>query len=131
MAITPVDIGSIAVAAIAAGGAWASQRAASKASVFNTTVTSRLDAEKEAYERARQFDIDTINHQQAELTSLRTENKRLHSELDFLRSDNDKLHEEIRQLRLRMSKLEHNFPDVLERMLRERLTEDNDPSDSE
>lgn len=71
LVLNPIDLGGIAVAVIAAGGAYASQRAAARASNQNTAVTSRLDAEKEAYERARQFDIDTINRQQEEIKQLR------------------------------------------------------------
>lgn len=63
----PTEVVTITVAAIAAGGAWAAQRAASKA----TVVSTRMDAEKEAYERARQFDLDTINRQQEEIKVLR------------------------------------------------------------
>lgn len=63
----PTEALSLGVAGIAALGAWASQRAASKAS----TVSTRMDAEKEAYERARQFDIETIQRQQEEIKQLR------------------------------------------------------------
>lgn len=63
----PTEALSLGVAGIAALGAWASQRAASKA----TTVSTRMDAEKEAYERARQFDIETIQRQQEEIKQLR------------------------------------------------------------
>jgi len=63
----PTELISIAVAVVAAFGAWASQRAASKAS----TVSSRMDAEKEAYERARALDTETINRLQAENKELR------------------------------------------------------------
>jgi len=63
----PTEALSLGVAGIAALGAWASQRAASKAS----TVSTRMDAEKEAYERARQFDIETIQRQQDEINKLR------------------------------------------------------------
>ena len=121
----PIDIGSIIVAVVAALGAWASQRAAAKATTFNTAVTTRLDAEKEAYERARAFDIETINRQEKELESLRKENDRLRSIIEDLQNDNSKVHEELRMLRLRVNKLERGFPKSLEEMLRERLDEES------
>lgn len=97
-----VDIGGIIVAVVAALGAWAAQRASSKASTVNTTVASRLDAEKEAYERARQFDIDTINRQAQDIKDLR---------------------EQLAQTRERLAVLESTKPISLERLLGERLKE--------
>ena len=70
---TAVDFGAIAVAGIAAGSAYLSNRSANKATTTNTVVGSRLDAEKEAYERARKFDLETIQRQDAEIRELRTE----------------------------------------------------------
>lgn len=83
---------SVAVAAIAAVAAYASQRASSRASVLNNSTTSRVDMEREAYLRARQYDTETIRRQD--------------SELDDLRAENQMLRLEIRDLRTRMSKLE-------------------------
>lgn len=99
----PTELATVAVAVIAAGGAWASQRAAARASKVNTSVAGRLEAEKEAYERARAFDIQTIERQDKEIKDLR---------------------EQIVQARERIAKLEAGRPSNLERMLRERLEED-------
>lgn len=80
----PTEIVSIAVAAIAAGGAWASQRASSKAA----TVSTRMDAEKEAYERARAFDLQTIERQQEEIKVLRERLAIAESKLDKMEEHN-------------------------------------------
>lgn len=102
--ITPIDIGSIGVALIAAGGAWASQRSASKATNINTMVNARIEAEKDAYERARAFDTETIRRQNEEIRDLRAE---------------------VSKCRERIAVLEHGHPSSLERMLLERLDEDS------
>jgi TolA-binding protein len=100
----PTELATVAVAVIAAGGAWASQRAAAKASRVNTNVAGRLEAEKEAYERARAFDIQTIERQDQEIRDLR---------------------EQIAVARERIARLESGQPSKLERMLRERLEDDS------
>lgn len=78
--MNPLDIGGIVIAVIAALGAWASQRAAANASKVGT----RLDAEKEAYERARKFDLDTIARQDEEIKELRDEVDRLKQRLALI-----------------------------------------------
>lgn len=102
----PINIGGIVVALIAAGGAWASQRAASKANTFNAGMTARLEAEKEAYVRARQYDIETINRQHSDIVDLR---------------------EQLAKARERIAVLERGHPPNLERMLLERLQEPDSP----
>lgn len=69
---------SIAVAFLAALAAYASQRSAAKASVMNTQTVTAVDREKEAYERARAFDTETIRRQDEELQELRDDNRKLH-----------------------------------------------------
>lgn len=105
------DIAAILVALIAALGAWAAQRSAAKASKVNTVVSSRLEAERQAYERARAFDVQTINRQNKEIKSLHTENERLRGDL--------------RKIKKRLNKLETLFPQW-ERLLHERLDEETD-----
>jgi len=80
----PATVASVIVAIIAAAAAYASQRAAAKATVINTKTTNQsediraqADALKEGYERARKFDVETIQRQDAEITELRTEVSRL------------------------------------------------------
>lgn len=72
-----VQFGGVIVAVVAAFGAWLSQRAAAKANSSNLVVSGRLEAEREAYNRARVFDLQTIERQDIELKELREENKLL------------------------------------------------------
>lgn len=81
------DLVTLCVAAIAALSAYASQRAAARATTINTTTTSRVDMEKEAYDRARKFDIETIERQDAEIAELRKDNLDLHEKVDVARSE--------------------------------------------
>lgn len=86
------NIASIIVAVIATGSAVASQRSSAQASKFN----ARAEAETEAYNRARAFDIATIERQDKELKDLREENKDLEEQLEILR--------------WRISRIEHGLP---------------------
>lgn len=86
------NVVSIVVAGLAAAAAYASQRASTRASVLNTSTSTRVDMEREAYLRARQFDTETIRRQDDELHEVRQENQMLRLE--------------IRDLRTRMTKLE-------------------------
>lgn len=88
---------TILVAAIAALSAYASQRAAAKATNLNTTTTSRVDMEKEAYDRARKFDIETIERQDAEIAELRADNQDLHDKIDVARSEAREARREARE----------------------------------
>jgi len=66
-----IDVASLGAAAIAAAGSWLARRSAGKATISSTTITSRLDMEKEAYERARKLDTETIERQDQEIQELR------------------------------------------------------------
>jgi hypothetical protein len=77
----PINVGSIIVAVIAAAAAYASQRAAARASTLNTTATSRVEMEKDAYNRARAFDTETIRRQDEEISELRVLVRRLRARL--------------------------------------------------
>lgn len=81
-------LASIIVAAVAAIGGYLAQKQVSK----SAHQASRLDYEREAYERARAFDTETINRQDQELIELKAEMK-------VLRAENKKL-------RIRVQKLE-------------------------
>lgn len=80
-----VNVASIIVAIIAALSAYASQRSAERATATNANVTSRVEMEKEAYERARSYDTETIRRQDEELDELREDNKKLRAEVEALR----------------------------------------------
>lgn len=84
----PINIGGIIVAMVAAAGAWASQRAAARASLRNITTNARLEMEDEAYERARDFDMQTIKMQERELKFLRRERDALFNENRSLKTQN-------------------------------------------
>ena len=81
-------LASIIVALVAAFGALASNRAAARASQLNTMTTSRVDMEREAYDRARAFDTETIRRQDAEIDELRAQVHRQDVELEDLRARN-------------------------------------------
>ena len=109
----PGQIITALVAIIATGSAYASQRAAARASTMNTITTSRVDMEKEAYDRARKFDIETIERQDAEIEELRRDNVELHEKIAVARSearaarqDAREAQTENRQLRERIAILE-------------------------
>lgn len=79
--MTAGEVISVAVVVISGLFALISQRSAAKASKVNTQTVTAVDREKEAYERARAFDTETI--------------ERLDKEADRLRADNVLLHERI------------------------------------
>ena len=98
-------LATIIVAAIAGVSALASQRAAARASTMNTQTTSRVDMEREAYERARAFDTETIARQDREIAELRAEILSLkatessqHVEIMDLKSENKDLRKRIFRL---------------------------------
>lgn len=78
---------SIIVAIIAAAAAIASQRSAAKAAKVNSEtqlatvkMTNEAEAAKGGYERARKFDVETIERQDAEILELRKEVENLRKE---------------------------------------------------
>lgn len=95
----PGSWAAIFIASVAAFGSWLSHKASSNASIKTSDNTSRVEMEKEAYERARKLDTDTIARQDTEMAELRTENQRL-------RKDNEALHAEIRELKERIIMVE-------------------------
>lgn len=118
-----VNLATVIVAIIAAAGAWASQRAASKATRDNTMVGGRVDMEKEAYNRARAFDTETISRQNVEIDDLRVKNESLDKQVQEIKN----LHEvEIRNLRARIARLERDTADNTEEILREQRKRDID-----
>lgn len=80
------SLAGIAVAMLAAASAYASQRAAARASVTTGRDSNRVDMEKEAYERARAFDTETIRRQDVEIAELRADNADLRKQVSELTS---------------------------------------------
>lgn len=118
-----VNIATIVVALIAALGAFASQRASSKATIQNTQTGGRVDMEKEAYERARGFDTETISRQDKELQELRTSHEACDQKVEDLKT---RYEAEISMLRARIARLERDTVSNIEEILRERLRNNTD-----
>lgn len=130
---------TIIISLIGAAGAYLAARASAKASMKNVTTSSRVEMEKEAYERARKLDTETIQRQDAELDELRenqkalntdvkmvnSENQRVHRENELILEDNARLRKELAKLRNRVVRLERGLhPDSTERIY-ERVDDTN------
>lgn len=114
---------SIIISLIAAAGGYLAARASAKASMKNISTSSRVEMEKEAYERARKLDTDTINRQDSELDELRQnqkalnediklvnrESERVHQENRLILEDNTRLRAEVARLRQRVVRLERGL----------------------
>ena len=116
--MSPIDVGSIVVAIVAALGAVAAQRSASRAGQAST----KVQAETNAYERARKMDVETIERQSQEIAELRRRNSHLEQHIERLETDNDNLRRNLRTVERRLAKLEDISP-ALEALLRQRLEE--------
>jgi predicted nuclease with TOPRIM domain len=132
-------VSSIIISIIAALSGYLASRASAKASVKNVATSSRVEMEKEAYERARKMDTQTIERQDAELAELfenqrnlnadiklvNKENELLHGENRIILEDNARLRTEVAYLRQRVVRLERGLhPDATERLY-ERKTDTN------
>ncbi len=111
------NIITIIVAVIAAGSAYASQRAAARASTMNVNTTSRVDMEKDAYERARKFDIETIERQDREIEELRADNRTLHEKIAVARAEAREARQDARETQADNARLRERIA-VLESQLR-------------
>lgn len=103
----PGSLAAIFIATVAAVGSWLSHKTSSQAAIKTSDNASRVEMEKEAYERARKLDTETIARQDTEMAELRTENLRL-------RRDNEALHAEIRELKERIIIIERHVQSVEE-----------------
>lgn len=122
------NIAAILVAVVAALGAWASQRAASKSALTNTLTSGRIAMEAEAYDRARALDTETIRRQDVEIEELRTKHAVCAREIADMRSSYE---HEISALRQRIARLEQGLHKNLEELLRDRLNEVSTELDAE
>lgn len=111
------DYASIIAGIIAALSAWAVSRSAGKANRLAkeletqaaveserirkeaATETTRSQAETEAYERARSFDIATIERQTAEILQVRADNVHLNADVKRVNRENQELFAEREALR--------------------------------
>ena len=97
-----ITIGSIIAALVGGLSGYASQRAAAKTSMKNTTTSIEAKRLEQAYERARKFDIDTIASQDKKI--LRQE-----EEIHELSEKIDEKDTQILALRLRVAHLEQRL----------------------
>lgn len=111
------DYASVVAAVVAAISAWAVARSASRANQINkqletqaaleaerikqagTKETTRATAESEAYERARAFDVATIERQTAEILQVRADNVHLNADVKRVNRENQELFSEREALR--------------------------------
>lgn len=100
---------TLAIAVMSLLAALSSQRQSAKASKgTNDTalITSKTDAETEAYMRARAMDTETINRQAAEIKEMRSELTDLRKAHDHLEDKCEDLEDQNRRLRERVVDLE-------------------------
>lgn len=126
-----VSIGSIAVALVAGFSAVASQRAAAKASILNTQTTSRVDMEREAYERARNFDTETIRRQDEELDDLRTRVRVLEDKNALLRTENYETKRSVNSLTIDLTRCKQELTFLKLRLKTQNPTWELDLDESE
>lgn len=124
---------SLGVALIAGVFAFLSQRSASKASRVNTQTVTAVDREKEAYERARAFDTETIERLDREADRLREDNVRLHERVTIAEREAHEAKEEARQAKLEAAEAKREAQAVmaenleLRSALAEFIERDNNP----
>lgn len=141
---------AIIVSIIAGSFSWLAARQAAKAQMTNVSTSSRVEMEKQAYERARMYDTQTIERQNKRIEELEGEveeleakidnqdqdirqlhyaNNQLHQDNQLALADNRRLREEIAQLRVRFTRLERGLePDSTE-PIRVRETDTNPMGD--
>lgn len=102
-------------------GLYLTNRASAKASMTNTSVTARVELEKEAYDRARKYDTDTIERQDAEIEELRRELHEVKEQCELQIRDLKTAHAiEVGMLRTRIARIERGLPPDSEEEIRER-----------
>ena len=107
--IDPINLGAILVAIIGFITSIASNRSSSKTSRIVAATSGRLESEREAYQRARAMDVETIERQAEMIEGLRQENMRVHLENVEIKKQNNELKETQDQLTERIRKLERSI----------------------
>jgi len=64
----------------------------------NVTTSSRVEMEKEAYERARKLDTETINRQESELDDLRERNDKMNERVEHMQEQNAQLNADVNRI---------------------------------
>lgn len=85
--LDPINVGLVLVTLITALGAWATQRNASKAN----RLSAKEAAEANAYDRAREMDVATIEHQKKEIAEFKVEQDELKQRVKALEKENRSL----------------------------------------
>src|SRR5690349_13999320 len=113
MLMEKLGIASIIISLIAALGGWAAARESRKATTTNTVTSGRVEMEKEAYERARALDTETIRRQEEKIDKLEEEAEeadrdiqQLHYANDQLRQQNERLVADNRRIREALTELQ-------------------------
>lgn len=91
-------IASIIISAITGIFAWLAARQSSKAAVTNSVTSGRVEMEKEAYERARKLDTETINRQDGELKELEEKYEKLQDKYDAVYEQNQQLNNDVSRM---------------------------------
>lgn len=113
-----VGIASIVISIVAALGAWLSARESRKATTTNTVASGRVEMEKEAYERARALDVETIERQDKRIKELEEEAEDTEEDLRQLHHANDQLLERSDRLASDNSRLREAVYDLQQRVTR-------------
>lgn len=107
----------IVPALVAALAAYAAGRSSSKVTRANAQDNNRVEMEKEAYDRARRFDTETITRQDAEMAELRAEMATVKAEATTVLLENrqvmvknQKLERRVQTLTNRVNRLEEALP---------------------
>jgi peptidoglycan hydrolase CwlO-like protein len=109
---------TILISLITAVTGFLAARASSKASQTNVATSSRVEMEKEAYERARKMDTETIKRQDEELDQLFEKQKRFEEKLELLTSENERLHGENRIVLEDNTRLRNDITKLRQRIVR-------------
>jgi len=91
-------VSGIIITVITSLVAWLSQRASNKASITNVATSSRVEMEKEAYERARKLDTETIERQDEELKDLEEKYEKLQLRFDNVYEANQTLNDDMARI---------------------------------
>lgn len=130
---------SVLISLITGMGGWLAAREARKANTTNTLASNRVEMEKEAYERARALDTETINRQSKQIQELldnqehlnrdvkleHEENERLHQEHMRMLEEGERLRMELAQLRRRFTLYQRGLPEDTTAPIREREGDTN------
>lgn len=77
---------------------WLTARSSNKASMTNVVTSSRVEMEKEAYERARKLDTDTIARQEKEHHELAVKYDALDRKYETVRAQNLQMSEDMSRI---------------------------------